>query len=135
MNLRLTLMLAVLGASLAACATIPTKLTAVPAEPEVALSPDSPIGHRLDEIVAINGPPSDQQDLPDGRRMYQWQSASISATVAPARKGEIHTAGVSQTFCYYRLYARPDAKGVVKVVAADDLTPGCMKLAMVGQAK
>jgi hypothetical protein len=107
----------------------------VASQPEAALSPDNPIGHKLEEIVAINGPPSAQQDLPDGRRMYQWQSSSISATVAPARKGEIRAAGVSQTTCYYNLYAKPDAKGVVKVVGADEPTPGCMKLAMVGQAK
>ena len=85
--------------------------------------------------MAINGPPSDQWELPDGRRKVQWQSSSMSATVAPARKGEIKAASVNRTTCYYTLYARPDAKGVVKVVAADDPGPGCMKLAMVGQAK
>ena len=74
--------------------------------------------------------------MPDGRRGYQWQSSSISATVAPsARKGEIRAAGVSQTTCFYTLYARPDAKGVVRVVSVDDSGPGCLKLAMVGQAK
>jgi hypothetical protein len=125
---------AVVGAALGACTTT-TKLGSVPAEPEVALSPDNPVGHPLSEIVEINGPPSQQQDLPDGRRMYQWQSSSISATVAPTRKGEIKAAGVSQTTCFYTLYAKPDAKGVVKVVAADEPRPGCMKLAMVGQVK
>jgi hypothetical protein len=134
MNLRLTLTLAALGAVLAGCAT--TRKVAVVAPPPVATLPsDSPIGHPLDEIVAINGPPSQQWDLPDGRRVYQWQSSSISATVAPARKGEIRAAGVSQTTCFYRLYARPDAEGEVKIVAADEPSPGCMKLAMVGQAK
>lgn len=136
MNIRLTLMAAALGAVLAGCTTTATKLSAVPAQPEPALSPDNPVGHRLDEIVEINGPPSQAWDLPDGRRVYQWQSSSISATVAPAaRKGEIRAAGVSQTTCYYTLYAKPDAKGVIKIVGADDLTPGCMKLAMVGQVK
>lgn len=134
MNVRLTLTLAMLGAALAACATTP-KLAVAPPAPEAILSPDNPVGHKLDEIIAVNGPPSQHWDLPDGRSVYQWQSSSISASVAPARKGEIHTAGVSQTFCYYTLYARPDAKGVVKVVAADEPTPGCMKLAMLGQAK
>lgn len=135
MNLRLTLTLAALGAALAACASTPKPGAVATIQPEAALSPDNPIGHPLDEIVAINGPPSQQWDLPDGRRAYQWQSSSISATVAPARKGEIRAAGVSQTTCYYTLYARPDAKGVVKVVGADEPRPGCMKLAMVGQAK
>jgi hypothetical protein len=134
MNLRQTLTLAALGAALAGCASTP-KLGVVPTQPEVALSPDNPVGHRLDEIVEVNGPPSKQWDLPDGRRAYQWQSSSISATVAPARKGEIKAAGVSQTTCFYTLYARADAKGVVKVVGADTPSPGCMKLAMVGQAK
>lgn len=134
MNVRLTLTLAGLGALLAACASTP-KLSAIAPQPEAALSPDNPVGHKIEEIVAINGPPSLQRDLPDGRRVYQWQSSSLSATVAPARKGEIRAAGVSQTTCYYTLYARPDAKGVVKVVAADEPTPGCMKLAMIGQAK
>jgi hypothetical protein len=134
MNIRLILTLAALGAVVAGCTTT-ARLGVVPAEPEVALSPDNPVGHRLDEIVEINGPPSLQRDLPDGRRLYQWQSSSISATVAPARKGEIKAAGVSQTTCFYTLYTRPDAKGVVKVVAADTPSPGCMKLAMVGQAK
>lgn len=133
MNLRLTLTLAVLGAAVAGCTTT-TKLTAVPAQPEVALSPDSPIGHPVDDLVAANGPPTQQWDLPDGRRAYRWQSTSISATVAPARKGEIKAAGVHTT-CYYTLYARPDAAGVVKVVGADTPGPGCMKLAMVGQVK
>jgi hypothetical protein len=134
LNVRLTLTLAALGAVLAACASTP-KLSAVAPRPEAALSPDSPVGHPLEEIVAINGPPSQHRDLPDGRSVYQWQSSSISATVAPSRKGEIRAAGVSRTTCYYTLYAKPDDKGVVKVVAADDPGPGCVKLAMLGQAK
>lgn len=134
MNIRLILTLAALGAVVAGCTTT-TTLGVAPAQPEVALSPDNPVGHRLDDVVAANGPPSQQWDLPDGRRAYQWQSSSISATVGPARKGEIKAAGVSQTTCYYTLYAKPDAKGVVKVVAADEPRPGCMKLAMNGQVK
>jgi hypothetical protein len=135
LNIRLTLTLAALGAVLAACATTPKVATVAPTRPEPALSPDSPVGHPLDDIVAVIGPPSLQRDLPDGRRLYQWESSSISTTVAPsARKGEIH-AGYDRQTCYYNLYARPDAKGVIKVVAADEPTPGCMKLAMNGQAK
>ncbi len=73
MNLRLTLTLAALGAVLAGCARM-TKVGAVLAEPEVALSPDNPVGHRLDEFVDVTGPASQQWALPDGRRVYQWQS-------------------------------------------------------------
>jgi hypothetical protein len=134
MNIRLTLTLAALGAVLAACATTPKVATIAP-PPAAALSPDTPVGHPIDDIVAVNGPPSLQRDLPDGRRVYQWESSSISATVAPSRKGEIRAADVSRTTCYYTLYARPDAKGVVKVVAVDEPSPGCMKLANLGQTK
>jgi len=135
MNIRLTLTLAALGAVLAACATTPKVATIAP-PPAAALSPDSPVGHPIEEIVAMNGPPSLQRDLPDGRRVYQWESSSISATVAPAaRKGEIRAADVSRTTCYYTLYARPDAGGVVKVVAVDEPSPGCMKLAKLGVTK
>ena len=134
MTVRLTLTLAALGAVLAGCTSMP-KVGAVVTQPEVALSPDNPVGRSVEDLVAINGPPSQQWDLPDGRRVLQWQSSSLSATVAPARKGEIKAAGVSQTTCFYTLYAKPDDKGVAKVVAADEPRPGCMKLAMVGQAK
>ena len=136
MNYRLTLTLAALGAVLAGCATTPKLATVTPSQPEAALSPDSPIGHPIDEIVAMNGPPSLQRDLPDGRRLYQWESTSISATVTPSsRKGEIRAAGASRSTCYYNLYARPDARGMIKVVAVDAPSPGCMKLAMAGQVK
>lgn len=111
------------------------KVGVVATEPEAVPSPDSPLGHKIDDIIAINGEPSQVWELPDGRRRYEWQSSSVSATVAPARKGEIRAAGVSQTTCFYTLYAKADAKGVVKVVGADEPSPGCMKLAMVGQAK
>jgi hypothetical protein len=134
LNIRLTLTLAALGAVLAACATTPKVATIAPPA-AAALSPDTPVGHPIDDIVAVNGPPSLQRDLPDGRRVYQWESSSISATVAPTRKGEIRAADVSRTTCYYTLYARPDAKGVVKVVAVDEPSPGCMKLANLGQTK
>jgi hypothetical protein len=135
MNLRLTLTLAALGAVLAGCAGTPKPGAVATTQPEAVLSPDNPVGRPLDAIVAINGPPSQQWDLPDGRRVYQWQSSSISATVAPTRKGEIKAAGVSQTTCFYTLYGKADANGVIKVVSADEPRPGCMKLAMVGQAK
>ena len=135
LNVRLTLSLVAFGAVLAGCTTAP-KVAVAPALPEIALSPDNPVGHPVDDLVAANGPPSLQRELPDGRIVYQWQSSSLSATVAPsARKGEIRAAGVSQTTCYSTLYAKADAKGVVRVVSVDDSGPGCLKLAMVGQAK
>ncbi len=118
MNVRLTLTVGALGfalgAALSGCSTVPAKLKAfvtTPVGSEIAASATGPIGHRLDEVTALNGPASQQWDMPDGRHAYQWQSSSVSATVGPAQKGEIRTAGVSQTTCYYTLYTRTDARG------------------------
>jgi hypothetical protein len=111
------------------------KANAVLTPEAVLASPTGPVGHTLDEVMKANGPPSQQWDMPDGRRAYQWQSAAISATVAPGRRGEIKNTDVSQTTCFYTLYTRADAKGLVKVVGADEPGPGCMKLAMVGQSR
>lgn len=136
MNVRLTLSLAVLGAALAGCMTMPKAGPGLSAPlADAPPSPNGPLGHRLEDVMALNGPPSQQWDMPDGRKAYQWQSSSISATVAPARKGELTSGGVSQTTCFYTLYAKTDAKGVVKVVGAEEPRPGCMTLAMIGQAK
>ena len=74
--------LAALGAVLAGCAAMPNR--PAPA-PTAMLSPDDPVGHSLDEVTAINGPPAQQWDLPDGRRVYQWQSSSITARASGAR--------------------------------------------------
>jgi hypothetical protein len=138
MNSRLTSTLAVcgiaLGALLCGCANMPKPSAALAPEAVIA-APNGPVGHTLDEVMVLNGPPSQQWDMPDGRRAYQWQSAAISATVAPGRRGEIRNTDVSQVTCYYTLYTRPDAKGVVKVVAAEEAKPGCMTLAMVGQSR
>ena len=139
MNTRQTRTLTALGlaagALLAGCSSMPQKLSAVLAPEAVITKPNGPVGHTLDEVMALNGPPAKQWDMPDGRTAYQWQSAAISATVAPGRRGEIKNADVSQVSCYYTLYTRPDAKGVIKVVAAEDTKPGCMRLAMVGQSR
>ncbi len=138
MNSRLTLLLAVsgfaLGALVSGCASTPKQNAALTPEAVIA-APNGPVGHTLDEVTALNGPPSQQWDMPDGRTAYQWQSAAISATVAPGRRGEIKNTDVSQVTCYYTLYARPDAKGVVKIVAAEEAKPGCMTLAMAGQSR
>ena len=136
MTVRLTLSLAVLGVALAGCTSMPRAgLATGTAQADAAPSPKGPVGRRLEDVMALNGPPSQQWDMPDGRKAYQWQSSSISATVAPAGKGEIRSGGVSQTTCFYTLYGRADAKGVVKVVGAEEPRPGCMTLAMIGQAK
>jgi hypothetical protein len=140
MTVRRILTLSVLGAAscalLAGCADVPKKLAAALAPEAVMSSPNGPVGHTLDEVVTYNGPPSQHWAMPDGRTAYQWQSASISATVAPASRGEIKSTGVSQVVCSYTLYTRPDAKGVAKIVAAEDSnTPGCMRLAMIGQSR
>ena len=136
MRIRQILPLAVLGAALAGCTSMPKPgLATSSAEPGVAAPSSGPVGRRLEDVMALNGPPSQQWDMPDGRKAYQWQSSSISATVAPASRGEITSAGVSQTTCFYTLYTRADAKGVIKVVGAEDPRPGCMTLAMIGQAK
>jgi hypothetical protein len=123
-----------LGALLAGCAHV-TKFEAALTPEQVITHPNGPVGHTLDEVMALNGPPATHWDMPDGRTAYQWQSAAISATIAPGRRGEIKNADVSQVNCYYTLYTRPDAKGVMKVVAAEDTKPGCMTLAMVGQSR
>jgi hypothetical protein len=123
-----------LGALLAGCSHV-DRLEAALSPDAVIARPNGPVGHTLDEVVALNGPPAQHWDLPDGRRAYQWQSAAMSATVAPGRRGEIKDTDVSQVTCFYTLYTRPDAKGVVKVVAAEDTKPGCMTLAMVGQSR
>ena len=138
MNLRLTSLLAAggfaLGALVSGCTSMPKPVAALAPEAVIA-QPNGPVGHTLDEVTAQNGPPSQQWDMPDGRHAYQWQSAAISATVAPGRRGEVKNTDVSQVTCYYTLYTRPDAKGVVKVVAAEDAKPGCMTLAMAGQSR
>ena len=138
MNLRPTRTLTALGLALgvllAGCAHV-TKLEAALTPEAVITHPNGPVGHTLDEVMALNGPPAKQWDIPDGRTAYQWQSAAISATVAPGRRGEIKDTDVSQVTCFYTLYTRPDAKGVIKVVAAEDTKPGCLTLAMIGQSR
>jgi hypothetical protein len=132
MTVRLTVTVAVLAMSMGACAHGFSKALAVQ-EPAAAAS-DGAVGRAIDEVMAANGPPSGQWDLPDGRHAYQWQASSVTARVGATRNGEVQGAA-SQTTCYYTLYTRPDAKGVAKVVGYDSPRPGCMKLAMNGTAK
>ena len=132
MTVRLTVTVAVLAMSLGACAHGFSKALAVQ-EPAAAAS-DGAVGRAIDEVMAANGPPSGQWDLPDGRHAYQWQASSVTARVGATRNGEVQGAA-SQTTCFYTLYTRPDAKGVAKVVGYDAPRPGCMKLAMNGTAK
>jgi hypothetical protein len=126
LTLRLTLTLAMAGALLAACAGIKGRAPSVTAGTDL-------IGHTIDEIAAVDGPPSRQWTLPDGRRAYQWQSSSVSARVGAARDGEILGAA-SQTTCFYTLYAQAGPQGFV-VVGAEPPRPGCLKLAMNGVTK
>ena len=127
MTIRLTVLIAVLTAGLGACAE--HSLTALAPQSPAAAASDGAVGRTVDDVMAANGPPSQDWDLPDGRHAYQWQSSSLSARIGPARKGEVSSGGVSQTTCFYTVYARKDAKGVAKVVGYDEPRPGCMKLA------
>ncbi len=132
MTVRLTVTVAVLAAGLGACAHgFSTALA--PQTPSAAAS-DGAVGRPIDEVMAANGPPTGQWELPDGRRAYQWQASSVTARVGSTGSGEVQGAA-SQTTCFYTLYTRPDAKGVAKVVGYEAPRPGCMKLAMNGTAK
>jgi hypothetical protein len=126
LSVRLTFTLAMAGALLAACAGGPGRAPSVTAGSEA-------VGHLVEEIAAANGPPSRQWDLPDGRRVYQWQSSSVTARVGAAGDGALLGAA-SQTTCFYTFYAKPGPKGFV-VVGAEPQRPGCLKLAMNGVAK
>jgi len=113
-------------AGLTACATAPapTPQTAAAVFPTVTA-----VGHKIDETIAANGPPTLQWDLPDGRRAYQWQQSSVIARVgAPNGNGAV-VGAASQTTCYYTLYTLPDGKAW-KVVGYDQPRPGCGRLAM-----
>jgi hypothetical protein len=96
------------------------------ASPPGPLAADKTVGHKIDEVMAANGPASGEWDLPDGRRIYQWQETSVMARVgASTISGEV-TGAASQTTCFTTLYARPDAAGRFKVVAFDAPRPGCL---------
>jgi len=87
------------------------------------------VGDKIDETISANGPPTAQWDLPDGRRVYQWQQSSIVARVgSPAGDGAI-VGAASQTTCTYTLYAVMDGK-TWKVVGYDPPRAGCGRLAM-----
>jgi hypothetical protein len=129
MTIRLTVIVTALTAGLGACAGLSQSALA-PQTPAAAASGGA-IGRTVDDVMAANGPPSQDWDLPDGRHAYQWQSSALSARVGPARKGkgEVSSGGVSRTTCFYTVYSRKDAKGVAKVVGFDEPSPGCMKVA------
>ncbi len=128
MNLRLTLAMTALAAVLCACATAPTTAPLVADAGPAPLAAEGTVGRSIDDIVAANGPPSQQWDLPDGRRVYQWQQTSLTASVAEAGgRGEV-VGGASQTTCSFTLYTRQE-KGRWTVVAYDPPRPGCMKVA------
>jgi hypothetical protein len=135
MSVRISLAM-LLAAATAACASAPTvqEQASTAIFQGDAFKTDAAVGHKIDEAIAANGPPASQWDLPDGRRAFQWQEVSLTATVGAARGDGALVGGASQTTCYYTLYARPDAKGLYKVVGFDQPRPGCGRLAMNGQA-
>jgi hypothetical protein len=113
-----------LFAGLAACATSPRS----PAD--IGFKTDAAVGHKIDETIAANGPPTAQWDLPDGRRAFQWQESSVVARVGPPAAGNgAVTGAASQTTCFYTLYTQQDGK-TWKVVGYDPPRPGCGRLAM-----
>ena len=64
----------VVVSGLAACASAPAS---APGPSAAAIRTDATLGRRIDDAIAANGPATLQWDLPDGRRAYQWQQASI----------------------------------------------------------
>jgi hypothetical protein len=125
MTARVTLLLTALAVTLGACAG---------AAPPGPLAADKAMGRGIDDVMAVNGPASRQWDLPDGRRVYQWQETSAMARVgSSAVSGEV-TGAASQTTCYTNLYTRADAAGRFKVIGYDAPRAECLKLAMAGAA-
>jgi hypothetical protein len=127
MSVRISLAM-VLLAGLTACAADPVQPTAA-LEPSAAQA-DGTVGRKIDDAIAVNGPPAAQWDLPDGRRAYQWQQASVTARVGPPEADGAVVGAASQTTCYYTLYTLQDPKGPWKVVGYEQPRPGCGKLAM-----
>ena len=128
MNARLSLAMTVLAAVLGACVTAPAPAPRMADAGPAPLAAEGTVGRSIDDIVAANGPPSQQWDLPDGRRVYQWQQTSLTASVAEAdARGEV-VGGATQTTCSFTLYTRQE-KGRWTVVAYDPPRPGCMKVA------
>jgi hypothetical protein len=110
-------------AGLTACAT-----TSPPPQP-AGFQTGAAMGKPIDVEIAANGPPATQWDLPDGRRAYQWQEASITARVGPPTANGAVVGAATQTTCYYTLYTRLDGKRW-KVVGYEEPRPGCGRLAM-----
>ncbi len=113
----------VLALGLCACVSAPESL---PGPVAAAKS----LGLKIEDVVAANGPASQQWDLPDGRRAFQWQETSVMARVGDSGVNGAVTGAASQTTCFYTLYTRPDDRGRFKVVGYEAPRPGCMKLAM-----
>ncbi len=114
-------------AGLTACATAPAPS---PAPLAASFQPQAAVGKKIDDAIAVNGPPTLQWDLPDGRRAYQWQESSVIARVGSSSVNGAVIGAASQTTCYYTLYTLPDAKGLYKVVGFEEPRPGCGRLAM-----
>jgi hypothetical protein len=115
----------VLSAGLSACAGGPQ-----PAASVADFQADGAVGRRIEDAIAVSGPPTLQWDLADGRRAYQWQESSVTARVASPSKDGAVIGAASQTTCYYTLYTRADAKGLRKIVGYEPPRPGCGRVAM-----
>jgi hypothetical protein len=124
MYLRLTFLAAALAAGLSACATPLRQSSAAP----LPITAEQAIGRTVEDVLAAKGPASQEWDLPDGRRVYQWQEISVMARMDSAN-GEL-TGAASQTTCFYTLYAQRDEQGRYKIVGFERPGPGCLKFAM-----
>ena len=135
MTIRLCFAVIALAAVLGACAVMPAPAPTPATSAQLNTPPnaDGAMGKYIEDVMAVNCPPSQLWDLPDGRRAYQWQQSSVTARVGDAARGEV-VGAASQTTCYYTLYTHKTDQGRWTVVGADAPAPGCLKVAMNGGA-
>ncbi len=135
MTFRLSLTVTALAAVLGACAAMPARAPTPAPSAQLNTPPtsDGAMGKYIEDVMAVNGPPSHLWDLPDGRRAYQWEQSSVTARVGDAARGEV-VGAASQTTCYYTLYTHQTDQGRWTVIGAAPPAPGCLKVAMNGPA-
>ena len=135
MTVRISLAVTALAAILGACAVMPAPAPTPASSAQLNSPPtsDGAMGRFIEDVMAVNGPPSHLWDLPDGRRAFQWEQSSVTARVGDAAKGEV-VGAASQTTCYYTLYTLQTDKGRWTVIGADAPAKGCLKVAMNGAA-
>jgi len=85
MTIRLCFAVIALAAVLGACAVMPAPAPTPATSAQLNTPPnaDGAMGKYIEDVMAVNGPPSQLWDLPDGRRAYQWQQSSVTARVRP----------------------------------------------------